>query len=359
MDEDKLTVEEFASPLTLTIEQDTCSLMIHWKHSAIMLVKQFASKEDLLTTFLNGDFTKLVDTRDLLDMTLSDAPEFYRWLTQFDRTRILEWINAIYFFDSKHVESLTPSQRLRVYLAFSRNPFTAEAREQECSAYLTTMRKHEGAATTQNKYFMESLHNAKLPRTQANFEAACRTVNERGICIPRETMARFQTSRELMMWLLREVITEDRYIKSCAFCGRYFIPRRNTKQYCSTACANRQRNLDAFCGEKEVGAAYKRIVVNLTTKDKKQNELRRQYCLEGGAVISPRVVLRKFYEENYLQQERFRGAWEKLNKAEEKSWELRQAYEQAKTNYLEWLAEQLIFAKQIHIDNESYWDGEV
>lgn len=51
---------------------------------------------------------------------------------------------------------------------------------------------------------------------------------------------REQMARELMMWLLREVITEDRYIKSCAFCGRYFIPQRNTKQYCSKACATKQ-----------------------------------------------------------------------------------------------------------------------
>lgn len=358
MDENKLAVVEYASPLTLTIEHDSCCLMILWKHSSLMLVKQFASKEELLTTFLNGDFMKLVDTRDLLDMALSDSPEFYRWLTQFDRVRILEWINMIYFSASADVEALAPSQRLRVYLAFSRDPFTAEAREQECSAYLLTMRKYEGAATTQNKYFTEIRHKDKLPQAQANFEAACRTVNERGIHIPRETMARFQTSRELMMWLLREGITEDRHIKSCAFCGRYFIPQRNTKQYCSKACATKQRNLDAFCGEKEVGAAYKRIVVNLTNKDKKQKELRRQYCLDDGAVISPREILRRFYEENYHCQERFRTTWENLNKSEEKGWELRQAYEQAKANYLDWLSAQLTFAKRIHIDSDSYWDGE-
>jgi len=132
------------------------------------------------------------------------------------------------------------------------------------------------------------------------------------------------------------------------------ISRRNTSQYCSPACASKQRNLDGFCGKKEVSAAYKRIVANLTAKDKKQKELRRQYCLDGGAVVKPREVLRQFYEENYAHQEQFRSAWEALNKAEKKSWADRKAYEQAKTEYLSWLDSWLSFAKRIHIDNDSF-----
>ena len=97
------------------------------------------------------------------------------------------------------------------------------------------------------------------------------------------------------------------------------ISRRNTSQYCSPACASKQRNLDGFCGKKEVSAAYKRIVANLTAKDKKQKELRRQYCLDGGAVVKSREVMRQFYEENYAHQEQFRSAWEALNKAEKKA----------------------------------------
>ena len=74
------------------------------------------------------------------------------------------------------------------------------------------------------------------------------------------------------------------------------------------------------------------IVANLTSKDKKQKELRRQYCLDGGAMVKPREMLRQFYEENYTHQEQFRSAWEALNKAEKKSWADRQAYEQAKAD---------------------------
>lgn len=155
-----------------------------------------------------------------------------------------------------------------------------------------------------------------------------------------------------------EAVTEYGFLakhpKKCEFCGRFFIPRRNTRQYCSPACASKQRNLDGFCGETEVSAAYKRIVANLTAKDKKQKELRRQYCLDGGAVVKPREVLRQFYDENYTQQEHFRSAWETLNKAEEKSWADRQAYEQAKADYLSWLDSRLSYAKRIHIDQDSY-----
>jgi len=92
--------------------------------------------------------------------------------------------------------------------------------------------------------------------------------------------------------------------------------------------------LDGFCGEKEASATYKRIAANLTAKDKKQKELRRQYCLDGGAVAKPREVLRQFYEENYANQEQFRSAGATLNKAEKKSWADRKGYEQAKVEYL-------------------------
>jgi hypothetical protein len=167
-------------------------------------------------------------------------------------------------------------------------------------------------------------------------------------------MARFEEPQELVMYLLRDTILSDKHIKKCEFCGRFFIPRRSTRQYCSPACASKQRNLDGFCGEKEVSAAYKRIVANLTAKDKKQKELRRQYCLDGGAVVRPREVLRQFYDENYTHQEQFRSAWEALNKAEKKNWADRQTYEQAKSDYLSWLDSRLSYAKQIHIDQDSY-----
>ena len=95
-------------------------------------------------------------------------------------------------------------------------------------------------------------------------------------------------------------------------------------------------------------------MANLTAKDKKQKELRRQYCLDGGAVVKPREVLRQFYDENYTHQEQFRSVWEALNKAEKKSWADRQVYEQAKADYLSWLDSRLCYAKRIHIDNDSF-----
>ena len=72
--------------------------------------------------------------------------------------------------------------------------------------------------------------------------------------------------------------------------------------------------------------------------------------------MKPREVLRQFYDENYAHQEQFRSAWETLNKAERKSWADRQAYEQAKSDYLSWLEDQLRYAKRIHIDNNSFMD---
>lgn len=72
------------------------------------------------------------------------------------------------------------------------------------------------------------------------------------------------------------------------------------------------------------------------------------------AMVEQGRMLRQFYDENYTHQEQFRSAWETLNKAEKKSWANRQAYEQAKANYLFWLDSRLSFAKHIHINNDSY-----
>ncbi|WP_312159748.1 hypothetical protein [Oscillibacter sp.] len=286
-------------------------------------------------------------------MEMTDAPQFYEWLTTYDRERVMNLIGQLYFSESADVNALPPSQRLRGYLAFDRTLFSVEAREQEYSCFLKVLRNHMLAGEAFGKYEGQNKRRNTGTRRKADFKAGCQAIREYNLRIPRGTMARFEEPQELVMYLLRYTILSDKHIKKCEFYGRFFVLRRSTRQYCSPAYASKQRNLDGFCGEREVSAAYKRIVANLTTKDKKQKELRRQYCLDGGAVVKPREVLRQFYEENYAHQEQFRFAWEALNKAEKKSWADRQTYEQAKADYLSWLDSRLSYAKQIHIDNDS------
>lgn len=357
MDRSKSTADEFAAPLTLSLEEDGCICTIKWRNAPGLLVEKFESPQELMTVFLNGDYLQLITTRDLLNMDMTDAPQFYEWLTTYNRERIMNLIGQLYFSESVDVNALPPSQRLRVYLTFDRTLFSVEAREQEYSCFLKVLRNHALASEAFGKNAGQNKRRNTGTRLKADFEAGCQAIREYNLRIPRGTMARFEEPQELVMYLLRDTILSDKHIKKCEFCGRFFIPRRSTRQYCSSACASKQRNLDGFCGEREISAAYKRIVANLTAKDKKQKELRRQYCLDGGAVVKPREVLRQFYEENYGHQEQFRSAWEILNKAEKKSWADRQKYEQAKADYLSWLDSRLSYAKSIHIDQDSFLEG--
>ena len=356
MNRPQSTADEFASPLTLSLEENSCICTIKWRAAPGMLVEKFETPQELLTVFLNGDYLRLITTRDLLNMELTDAPQFYEWLTTYDREKVMALIGQLYFSESADVNALPPSQRLRVYLTFERTLFSVEAREQEYSCFWKVLHNHAPADEAFGKYSGQNKCRNVGTRREADFEAGCQAIREYNLRVPRGTMVRFEEPQELVMYLLRDTILLDKHIKKCEFCGRFFIPRRSTRQYCSPACASKQRNLDGFCGEKEVSAAYKRIVANLTAKDKKQKELRRQYCLDGGAMVKPREVLRQFYDENYTHQEQFRSAWEALNKAERKSWADRQAYEQAKADYLSWLDSRLSYAKRIHIDNDSFMD---
>lgn len=351
------TDDEFAAPITLSLEDHSCTCTIKWRNAPGMLVERFESPQELLAVFLNEGYLQLITTKDLLNMDVTDAPQFYEWMTTYDRKRVMELIGQLYFSESADVNALPPGQRLQIYLAFDRALFSVESREQEYSCFLKVLRNHVHASEAFGKYAGQNKHRNIGTRLKADFEAACKTAKEYSLLIPRGTMARFEEPQELVMYLMRETILSDKHIKKCEFCGRFFIPRRSTKQYCSPACASRQRNLDGFCGEKEVSAAYKRIVANLTAKDKKEKEFRRQYFLDGRAVVKPREVLRQFYEENYAQQEQFRSTWEALNKAEKKSWADRQKYEHAKADYLSWLDSRHRYAKRIHIDRDSYSDG--
>ena len=221
-----------------------------------MLVERFEAPQEFLTIFLNGDYLQLITTRDLLNMDLTDAPQFYEWLTTYDRERVMALIGQLYFSESADVNALPPSQRLRVHLTFDRTLFSVETREQEYSCFLKVLRNHAPANEAFGKYSGQNKRRNTGTRREADFEAACKTAREYDLKIPRGTMARFEEPQELVMYLLRDTILSDKYIKECEFCGRFFIPRRNTRQYCSPACASKQRNLDGFCGEREISAAY-------------------------------------------------------------------------------------------------------
>ena len=183
---------------------------------------------------------------------------------------VMALIGQLYFSESADVSALPPSQRLRVYLTFDRTLFSVEAREQEYSCFWKVLHNHAPADEAFGKYAGQNKRRNTGARREADFEAGCQAIREYNLRIPRGTMARFEEPQELVMYLLRETILLDKHIKKCEFCGQFFIPRRSTRQYCSPACASKQRNLDGFCGEKEVSASYKRIVANLTAKDKKQ-----------------------------------------------------------------------------------------
>ncbi len=173
------------------------------------------------------------------------------------------------------------------------------------------------------------------------YKAGCRIAAARGVHMPKREQYWFAASQDLVMWLLRYVMEKDRYIGKCERCGRYFVPRRSTKKYCSDSCANVQRNHDSFCGVQEAKRLYKRIVSNLTAKGKRLKELRLPYIREGepDIWIKPQEVLKEFYSENAGYMNALREAFEALPKTGTPTAEQAEKFEAAKAAYVEWLRE--------------------
>lgn len=357
MDKPKSAIDQFVPPISLSLEEEGCLCLFHLNNSPELLAVSFESPEQLLALFLNEEYEKIVPPENLLAQDITDVQGFHQWLADFDREAIMKIVQHIYFFDSTDTGALPPSQRLRIYLTFNRNTLSVQVQERDYSCFMKSLHMNEVASESFSQELQRNWNTPGMTQFEANYRAACKAARTQNLRIPRGTMVSFQDMKDFIMWLLRETIHGEKHIKRCGFCGSYFIPQRSTKKFCSDACASKQRNADGFCGEREVGAAYRRIASNLTNKDKKQKQLRHQYCLDDGTVVSPREVLRRFYEENYSHQEAFRLAWEKLNKTEKEKQTSQQEYEAAKAAYLTWLDERLAYAKRIHIDRDSYWEG--
>lgn len=152
------------------------------------------------------------------------------------------------------------------------------------------------------------------------------------------------------MWLLRYVMEHDKYTKKCEFCGQYFVPKRNTKKYCSDTCAGKQREEDSFFGVPEFRTLYKRIVVNLTDKDTRMKKLQLSYVstTDPETWVKPQDVLKAFYSENAEHMNTLRDVYREVNVKEPDGFALIR-WNTAKKYYLNFLKKQYDYATSLEL----------
>ena len=356
------------APLMLQIIGDVCCLMLYHADSRYNTFNMFRTVGELLCVFLNGEHTeKLFPEGEEKEAAargagIKNEDAFRAWLGGYNRERYMQIVQDIYLSEDKFINSLKPSQRLQIYLNFDQYGLVSSLTEQAFSNMKLTLKN---SSDLLGKYEFESL--MLLLKTgevtlQEDFSHACKFLQEHGVEVPRGTSYMFASPDELIQWLLRYVIEQDKYIKRCEFCGRYFVPKRNTKKYCSDLCASRQREEDSFCGVPEIRTLYKRIVANLTDKAERQRKLKMLYyssgCSEDSETyVDPKVVLKKFYSDNVEYINALRTVHYALH-TEEPSEEMQNFWEIMKKTYLEWLQEQYDYATSLTLDRNSYYPGD-
>ena len=335
-------------PYSLCLEDDRCELWMKLFGFDSIVVSRFESVGKLLAIFLNRNYyPDLISLQQFRQLgTKTESPEglpWYKVIDNWDHDRVETIIRNIYEAEDSAVDALKPSQRFRILLAFQKDLFTCEYVEQPYSYPQTIL----GAVRDETPTFTEE---------QEMYKAGCRIAEEQGVYMPKQEQYWFATSRDMIMWLLRYVMESDRYIKKCEHCGRYFVPRRNTKKYCSAPCANTQRNQDSFCGVQEAKQLYKRIVSNLSAKGKRLKELHLPYIRreEPDVWIKPQEVLREFYSENAGYMNALRETFEALPKFGTPTEEQAKRFETAKDDYVKWLQEQYDYATSLKLERNPY-----
>ena len=349
-------------PFSLCIEEERCDLVMQLFGFDPVVVSKFESVGDLLSVFLNRryypDLVSLEQIRKL--GTRTAHPDKLPWhysMDYWDHEKVETIIRDIYLSEDEAINALKPSQRFRIHLAFQKDMFACEYVEQPYSYPHPVLEANDDIGRTFSDLSDHIRVKEKVKQEQAMYKAGCQIAEAQNVYMPKQEQYWFAEPQDLIMWLLRYVMEHDKYIKKCEFCGRYFVPKRNTKKYCSEACANTQRDLDSFCGVQEAKQLYKRIVSNLRDKGQRMKDLQLPYHRPDapGDWIKPQEVLKVFYAENAEYMNDLRNAYEAVKKAPAPTQEQVSAFEKAKATYVDWLQAQYEYATSLELDRDAYF----
>lgn len=350
----------YTQPFSLCIEDERCELSMRLFGFDLIAVSRFESVGDLLSIFLNRQYyPDLVSLEQLRKMgTKSAYPDKLPWhdtMDYWDHNKVETIVRDIYQSEDKAINALKPSQRFRIHLAFQRDMFTCEYVEQPYSYPHPVLEATGDIGRTFVDLSDKIRKNENATQEQAMYKAGCRIAEAENVYMPKQEQYWFTDPQNLIMWLLRYVMEHDKYVKKCEFCGRYFVPKRNTKKYCSDTCANTQRDLDSFCGVQEAKKMYKRIVSNLRDKGQRMSDLQLPYHTPDNpdVWIKPQEVLKMFYSENAEYMNDLRSAYEDLKKASPPTETQLNEFEVAKATYLDWLQSQYEYATSLELDRDA------
>ena len=355
-------MNENNAPLMLQVVGDVCCLMLYHADSKYNTFNMFKTVGELLCVFLNSEHVEKLSPESDAELAASrgaivkNEEAFREWLGDYDRELYLRMVHDIYLSGNKYVDALKPSQRLQIYLNFKQDALVTSLTEQAISQMGVTLYNNpELNAKFEWESFMLLMKTGEVA-LQEDFSHACQFMQEHGIDLPNGTSYMFATPDELIIWLLRHVMEKDKYIKRCEFCGRYFVPKRNTKKYCSDTCASKQREEDSFFGVPEFRTLYKRIVVNLTDKDTRMKKLQLPYVstTDPETWVKPKDVLKAFYSENAEYMNTLRDVYKEVNVKEPDGFALIR-WNTAKNYYLNFLQEQYDYATSLELDRDAYF----
>lgn len=350
------------APIILQVVGNVCSLLLYHADSHYNSISHFPSVGELLCIFLNGEHNEKLFPADEIEtlsshgVTEGNSEAYRRWLGNYDREELLRIVNDVYLSGDKYIEAMKPSQRFRVYLNFKQEAFVSALTEQAISFMMPVLHRDPELLRDYHSEYLAMLLYTGDVSLKNDFKYAARFLQEKNIDVPSATAYMFVSTNELAFWLLRYVMENDKYINACEFCGRYFVPRRKTKHYCSDRCASQQRAADSFCGEPELRAAYMRIISNLNDKIKCGEKYQRPYCVpyESG-LINPKDVRNRFLSDNAAYMAEVRSAYLEVQKNPE-SEAAQEEWISARNAYREFLQEQETYVKSLRLLTEAnYW----
>ena len=348
------------APIILQVVGNVCSLLLYHADSHYSSITHFPSVGELLCIFLNGEHNEKLFPADEIEklsphgVTEGSSEAYRRWLGNYDREELIRIVNDVYQSGDKFIEAMKPSQRFYIYLNFKQDAFVSALTEQAISFMMPVLHRDPELLRDYNAEYLAMLLYTGDVSLKEDFRYAARFLQEKHIDVPAATAYMFVSTNELAFWLLRHVMENDKYINTCEFCGRYFAPKRKTKQYCSDRCASRQRAADSFCGEPDLRAAYMRIISNLSDKIKCAEKYHRPYFYEG-ELINPKDVRNSFLSDNASYMDEVRSAYLDVQKSPE-SKDVQEEWTSARDAYREFLQEQEAYVKSLRLlTEEAYW----
>lgn len=341
----------------ISLSDDQCILQMKLLGFDSILSCKFDSTGDLLSVLLNRSYyPDLVSPQELCAMsTKTNNPDKQPWhycMDAWDHNDVYALISEVYQSKDAAINSLKPSQRFRVHLAFQPDMFAIEYVEQPYSYPHPLIEATNDPCGEFVDVSINMMKEEKLNSVQAKYKVGCRIVQKKGVHMPKLQQYWFSTVQDMIMWLLRYIMEHDKYIKKCECCGKYFVPKRSTKMCCSDLCTNRRRDEFSFYEIEEAKVIYKRIVSNLTGK---ANRFKTGYCLyyRAGEMVNPQAALKEFYKKNSEKIRDVGCLFADIKKQGIPPISLIEKFELEKSEYVKWLQSQYDEAISIKMDRES------